>query len=57
MRSRLKSIVRTLATVPIFAVALLAQHNRIAGPIDAGRTVPLRGSVNPVAQPQFDEGP
>jgi uncharacterized protein (TIGR03437 family) len=39
------------------AASLLAAADRIAGPIDAARTVTLRGHVRPEAQPQFDLGP
>jgi uncharacterized protein (TIGR03437 family) len=37
--------------------ALVAQENRITGPIDRSRTVLLKGNVNPRAQPQYDRGP
>jgi uncharacterized protein (TIGR03437 family) len=37
--------------------ALLAQENRITGPIDRSRTVLLKGSVHPSAQAQYDRGP
>jgi uncharacterized protein (TIGR03437 family) len=37
--------------------ALLAQPDRVTAPIDAGRTVLLKGNVHPMAQPQFDQGP
>jgi uncharacterized protein (TIGR03437 family) len=37
--------------------ALLAQENRIAGPVDPGRTVLLKGNVHPKAQAQYDRGP
>jgi uncharacterized protein (TIGR03437 family) len=36
--------------------ALLAQPDRIAAPIDARRTVVLKGNVHPLAQPRFDQG-
>ncbi len=38
------------------AVALLAQQNRIAGPIDDTTRVILAGSVHPKAQPRYDQG-
>src|ERR1035437_5648280 len=37
--------------------ALLAQPDRIAAPIDARRTVVLKGHIHPLAQPRFDQGP
>jgi uncharacterized protein (TIGR03437 family) len=37
--------------------ALVAQPDRITTPIDARRTVVLRGNVHPNAQPRFDLGP
>ncbi len=36
--------------------ALLAQENRITGPIDRSRTVVLKGNVHPRAQAQYDRG-
>src|ERR1019366_8287047 len=36
--------------------ALLAQPDRITAPIDARRTVVLKGNVHPLAQPRFDQG-
>jgi len=43
-------------TLTVFAAVSSAQNNRIAGPIDVRRSAPLTGSVNPIAQAQFDEG-
>jgi uncharacterized protein (TIGR03437 family) len=37
--------------------ALLAQPDRITAPIDARRTVVLKGNVHPLAQARFDQGP
>jgi len=46
------------AGVVLFAPALLiAQHDRISGPIERTKTVVLKGNINPEAQPQFDRGP
>jgi uncharacterized protein (TIGR03437 family) len=46
------------ASIVLFVPAtLLAQQDRIAGPIEHSRTVVLKGNVNPRAQPQFDRGP
>ena len=36
---------------------LAAQPDRITAPIDARRTVVLRGNVHALAQPRFDQGP
>jgi hypothetical protein len=42
-----------LSTTP---PALLAQRDRILGPVDLGRPVTLKGNVHPAAQSQFDRG-
>ena len=47
-------IIRLLLLLPC---ALLAQPDRIAAPIDARRTVVLKGHIHPLAQPRFDQGP
>ncbi|HWZ32633.1 MAG TPA: protease pro-enzyme activation domain-containing protein [Bryobacteraceae bacterium] len=44
-------------TVIVFASAVWGQRERIAGPVDSRRLVPLRGSLHPFARPQFDAGP
>jgi uncharacterized protein (TIGR03437 family) len=41
----------------LFPAVLLAQRDRIAGPIDRNRTVSVKGHVSPIARPQFDLGP
>jgi len=51
---RLSRIIRLLLLLPC---ALLAQPDRITAPIDARRTVVLKGNVHPMAQPRFDQGP
>jgi uncharacterized protein (TIGR03437 family) len=51
---RFALVVSLLALPPS---ALLAQENRITGPIDRSRTVLLRGNVHPRAQAQYDRGP
>ena len=45
--------------LPFFLLpcALLAQPDRISAPIDARRTVVLKGHIHPMAQPRFDQGP
>jgi uncharacterized protein (TIGR03437 family) len=46
------------ASLALFVPALLlAQQDRIAGPIEGAKAVVLNGNVNPRAQPQFDQGP
>ena len=47
-------IIRLLFLLPC---ALVAQPDRITAPIDARRTVVLKGNVHPMAQPRFDLGP
>src|ERR1019366_10319984 len=47
-------IIRIFLLLPC---ALLAQPDRIAAPIDARRTVVLKGHIHPLAQPRFDQGP
>ena len=47
-------IIRIFLLLPC---ALVAQPDRITVPIDARRTVVLRGNVHPMAQPRFDQGP
>src|SRR5664280_1687691 len=47
-------IIRLLLLLPC---ALLAQPDRISAPIDARRTVVLKGHIHPMAQPRFDQGP
>jgi subtilase family serine protease len=51
---RLSHIVWLVFLLPC---ALLAQPDRLTAPIDARRTVVLRGNVHAMAQPQFDQGP
>jgi uncharacterized protein (TIGR03437 family) len=51
---RLSHIVLLVFLLPC---ALLAQPDRLTAPIDARRTVVLRGNVHAMAQPQFDQGP
>jgi uncharacterized protein (TIGR03437 family) len=41
----------------LLPAALFAQPDRIAGGIDTGRMVALKGNVHTYARPQFDEGP
>lgn len=56
---RMESLNRLIAAsaLMLVPVLLLAQQDRISGPIDGGRMVVLKGNVNPKAQPQFDQGP
>jgi uncharacterized protein (TIGR03437 family) len=46
------------ASLALFVPTMvLAQQDRIAGPIQDREVVVLNGNVNPKAQPQFDQGP
>ena len=47
-------LIRFLFLLPC---ALVAQPDRISTPIDARRTVLLKGNIHPMAQPRFDQGP
>jgi len=48
---------RVILSLFLLPCALLAQPDRITAPIDARRVAVLKGSVHPMAQPQFDQGP
>src|SRR5579872_466638 len=54
-------VVRWLAGVFLFSLVAAApasaQPDRIAGPIDQNRAIPLKGHVRAAAQPQNDLGP
>jgi subtilase family serine protease len=54
--SRVKPFYGRFGVVLCFPALLLAQEDRIAGPIEGARTV-VKGNVNPKSQPQFDQGP
>ena len=56
MNRRSARIVGILALLSAPSV-VLAQQNRIPGPVDRLRTVRLRGNIHPKANPQFDAGP
>src|SRR5260370_34660930 len=56
MRSSI-TIARALVFVALCAVTLPAQNNRLTGRIDTRHTIAIKGNVNAIAQPQFDEGP
>ncbi len=47
----------TLVLLSLSATTLLAQQDRIAGPVDRLRKVAIRGNVHPSANSQFDAGP
>src|SRR5689334_21038061 len=53
-RSVRKILAFALLSIP--SAVLLAQQNRIAGPVDRVRTVRLKGNVHPNARPEFDAG-
>jgi subtilase family serine protease len=48
--------VRAVLFLCLFAAVLPAQQDRITTAIDGGRTVALKGSVSPHAQPNYDQG-
>src|SRR5664279_3161864 len=55
-------IVKSLLPVLVIASLLsslsyAAAPDRISGALTSGQTVPLRGNVHHLAQPQFDQGP
>lgn len=50
-------MIRALALFLVPTAMLLAQQDRITGPVDRLRTVRLRGNIHPRATPQFDAGP
>jgi subtilase family serine protease len=52
----LRTGVRTVLFLCLFAVLLPAQQDRLTAPIDGRRSVVLRGSVPPQAQAQYDQG-
>ena len=57
MRYRIPRSLRALALFLVPLATLLAQRDRIAGPVDRLQRVALRGNVHPQANPQFDAGP
>ncbi len=57
MRYRSARILRASAVCWLTSATVLAQQDRIAGPVDRLRTVALRGNIHPNANPQFDAGP
>ncbi len=57
MRYRTPRSLRALALFLAPLATLLAQRDRIAGPVDRLQRVALKGNVHPQANPQFDAGP
>ncbi|HEV8414110.1 MAG TPA: S53 family peptidase [Bryobacteraceae bacterium] len=57
MHDRSARILRVLVLFLMPLATLLAQQDRIAGPVDRLRTIQLRGNIHPNARPQFDAGP
>ncbi|SPE33300.1 exported hypothetical protein [Candidatus Sulfopaludibacter sp. SbA3] len=47
---------RTVSLMLLAAAALVAAQDRIAGPVDASRTVILKGNIHPRAQVRNDQG-
>ena len=50
-------ILRALALFLVPLATVMAQRDRIAGPVDRLQRVALKGNVHPRANPQFDAGP
>jgi hypothetical protein len=57
MNYRAARVVGTLALFSISAAPLLAQQDRIAGPLDRSQRIALKGNIHPNAEPRFDAGP
>jgi len=51
------ALIFSYSTAALLPASLLAQADRIAGPVDATRLVPVRGTVNPQATTAADQGP
>ena len=49
--------VRLGAGLLVAVSSLVAQQNRVPGPVDTGRTVALKGNRNPQAVPETEQGP
>src|SRR5580704_853006 len=45
------------ACLSVSSVTLLAQQDRVSGPVDRFQKTALKGNVNPNADPRFDSGP
>ena len=46
-----------MACLAVPSATLLAQQDRIAGPVDRFQRIGLRGNIHPNADPRFDSGP
>src|SRR5579862_2530466 len=46
-----------VACLSLPSVTLLAQQDRIAGPVDRFQRIALKGNIHPNADPRFDAGP
>ena len=57
MNYRAARVVAALALFSMSSAILLAQQNRIAGPVDRFQRIALRGNIHPNADPRFDAGP
>jgi len=54
LNRRISQVCAILASLPI---TLLAQADRISGPVDASRLLQVPGNINPLATPAADQGP
>jgi uncharacterized protein (TIGR03437 family) len=52
-----RSVSKVCAILGLLPITLLAQADRISGPVDPSRLLPVLGSVNPRATPAADQGP
>src|ERR1700686_5445235 len=57
MNFRGARIIGTLSLLSISSATLLAQQNRIAGPVDRFQRIAMKGNIHPNADPRFDAGP
>jgi hypothetical protein len=57
MRYRTPRLLRALALFLVPLATVLAQRDRIAGPVDRLQRVALMGNIHPQARSQFDAGP
>src|SRR5579872_439966 len=57
MNYRAARMVGTLALFSISSATLLAQQDRIVGPVDRFQRIALQGNIHPSADPRFDAGP
>ena len=56
MRYRTPRLLRALALFWVPLATILAQRDRITGPVDRSQRIALKGNIHPQANPQFDAG-